>query len=177
MIVVELSQILVFPTRLLGLCLSALLLWGQISVACEQTGSQQKDVPAVPQSQDSSSSILKTNWQALIKFVCNDCPNPVTYRSYKIPIQDEIFSDASIPGIELTGSPEVVRLSKIGNIKILDELVKLLDDPQRAFAANVVLHRMVLGSDSGVFFYENYRNKYSKQEIYGDNAKIDSDEW
>lgn len=44
--------------------------------------------------------------------------------------------------VVVTGPPELVTLSGIGNLDVLDELVKLLREPDRAWAAEVLLAAM-----------------------------------
>jgi hypothetical protein len=44
--------------------------------------------------------------------------------------------------VVVTGSPELVALSKTGDLAALDELVKLLKEPDRAWAAMVLLAAM-----------------------------------
>jgi hypothetical protein len=41
--------------------------------------------------------------------------------------------------VVITGPPELVELSKTGDVRILDELVRLLKDSDRAWAAMVLL--------------------------------------
>jgi hypothetical protein len=42
----------------------------------------------------------------------------------------------------IAGPPELVQLSQIGELRVLDELLPLLKDPARAWAANAMLARM-----------------------------------
>lgn len=44
--------------------------------------------------------------------------------------------------VVVTGPPELVELSGTGDVRVLDELVKLLQDPNRAWAAMVLLATM-----------------------------------
>jgi hypothetical protein len=44
--------------------------------------------------------------------------------------------------VVVTGPPELVELCAMGDVRVLDELVKLLEDPNRAWAAMVLLAAM-----------------------------------
>ena len=44
--------------------------------------------------------------------------------------------------VVVTGPPELVVLSRTGDLRVLDELVKILEEPDRAWAAEVLLAAM-----------------------------------
>jgi hypothetical protein len=76
------------------------------------------------------------HWQALLFFVQGDRIAFLTARPENSPF---VTLERRVV---VTGPPELVELSRTGDVAVLDELVKLLDDPNRAWAAEVILAAM-----------------------------------
>jgi hypothetical protein len=114
---------------------------------------------------------LAVQWQPLMQYVQDDLinsytdiTNPFAYENFLDPEAERKSPEAylkdggigyrnMLPQFELViqGPPPLVFLSKIPDPKILDELVELLDVPGRAWAAHVLLSKL-LGQGSVTIF-------------------------
>jgi hypothetical protein len=106
---------------------------------------------------------FEANWLSLIQFVQDDAlkyktvaGGGIVYSDTPILITEEIFHSSGFLDfpppltqyvIQIERSPELVELSSIPDRRILDELIKLLDKPNRAWAAHILIGKL-LGHDS-----------------------------
>lgn len=86
------------------------------------------------------------HWKPWLEQVCSDCDAPVTLKDLSIrpgKLKNSPIVPSPLFRAEISGPPEVVKLSKIGDEQVLTALVNLLDTPERAYAANLLLVRML----------------------------------
>lgn len=62
--------------------------------------------------------------------------------------------------VVVTGPPELVQLAQTGTLNMLDELVKLLADPDRAWAAEVLLAAMTRREEKIVDTYAAHPDEW-----------------
>lgn len=72
--------------------------------------------------------------------------------------------DAYLPTLErrvvITGPPELIQLSTMVDLQILDELVSLLKEPDRAWAAEVLLASMTQNEEDIVNSFSSIANEW-----------------
>ncbi len=68
----------------------------------------------------------------------------------------------------VTGPSEAVRLSNLGDVRVLPELAQLLRDPQRAWAAEVMLAALTQNEANVVNAFATHPEQW--QESVGQNA-------
>jgi len=62
--------------------------------------------------------------------------------------------------VVVTGSPELVELTQIGDVRILDQLTNLLKDPDRAWAAQVLLSSLTGREEKLVDSFASHPEKW-----------------
>jgi hypothetical protein len=77
--------------------------------------------------------------------------------------------------VVVTGPPEVVKLMSIGDVNVLEELVGLLRDPNRAWAAEVVLASLTRHEEDIVNAFATRPDRW--QDSVGKNAYGRWDTW
>jgi len=77
--------------------------------------------------------------------------------------------------VVVTGPPEVVKLLSIGDVRVLEELVGLLRDPHRAWAAEVVLASLTHNEEDIVNAFAAHPDQW--QDSAGKNAYGRWNEW
>ena len=77
--------------------------------------------------------------------------------------------------VVVTGPPEVMKLMSLGDVGLLEQLVNLLREPKRAWAAEVVLASLTGHEASVVNAFANQSAKW--QESVGQNAYERWSEW
>jgi hypothetical protein len=70
--------------------------------------------------------------------------------------------------VVVTGPPELVQLAQTGTLDTLDELVKLLADPERAWAAEVLLAAMTRQEEKIVDNYAAHPDEWGR--VMGERA-------
>ena len=77
--------------------------------------------------------------------------------------------DSQLPTLEreiiITSPPELVDLSRTGDKSILEDLVRLLNDPERAWAAEVVLAAMTGNEQDMVNSFATVSNEWRDSEL------------
>ncbi len=114
--------------------------------------------------QNQSSQVRK-----LLSAVSNDKIEFVTTRG------DRASLPTASRRVVVTGPPEVVKLISLGDVGVLEQLVNLLRDPKRAWAAEVVLASLTGHEASVVNAFTNQPAQW--QESMGQNAYERWSEW
>jgi hypothetical protein len=77
--------------------------------------------------------------------------------------------------VVVTGPPDVVKLLPIGDVRVLEELVTLLRDPNRAWAAEVVLAALTHNEEDIVNAFAAHPERW--QDSVGKNAYDRWNKW
>jgi len=77
--------------------------------------------------------------------------------------------------VVVTGPPELLPLLSLGNVRVLDELIALLPDPHRAWAAEVVLASLTHHEEDIVNAFAAQPRQW--QDSVGKNAHDRWNEW
>jgi hypothetical protein len=77
--------------------------------------------------------------------------------------------------VVVTGPPDAVKLMSIGDVRALEELVELLRDPNRAWAAEVVLASLTRNEGDIVNAFAAHPDRW--QDSVGKNAYERWSEW
>jgi hypothetical protein len=115
----------------------------------------------------------------LLETICNNCPQPVQFKVYTKQFEGpRIISDGPTPitptyGIKVISPPDAVALTQKGDIALLYQLVELLDNKNRGWAAFILLAQItsndkrILSSNPNRWWSEQGQNGREKKRWSG----------